>query len=363
METCANPGCDQPGTNLCSACKSIPYCGPVCQRADWTHHKEECPGHLRKVGMTNLLKAEAFCRQNNYVQALHHANLSVTKFKQIKERPIEDIHEALKRKFSALNLMNRNGEALECAKEWYCLYPTNHTHPPAIEASFFLIESCIQNKLYNDAVLYAHTTWETITLSRDSHIPDNKLQWFTAQGARHLAKAQFNLAQSGGIPENEQESVGIETIALSRRALEIDTQLNEANSDGAKDVAQDMLLLASVLTHFKDVGDDEIPNLIMQAKAIFLQIFSSSSRNVAACENNLGAIYYKRAIRAQVENDQERNITNLELALSHFREAAQNYRAANHFDHADQAAILVAQVENALQNATTRASITATSRG
>ena len=259
--------------------------------------------------------------------------------------------------------MNRNGEALECAKEWYCLYPTNHTHPPAIEASFFLIESCIQNKLYNDAVLYAHTTWETITLSRDSHIPDNKLQWFTAQGARHLAKAQFNLAQSGGIPENEQESVGIETIALSRRALEIDTQLNEANSDGAKDVAQDMLLLASVLTHFKDVGDDEIPNLIMQAKAIFLQIFSSSSRNVAACENNLGAIYYKRAIRAQVENDQERNITNLELALSHFREAAQNYRAANHFDHADQAAILVAQVDNALQNATTRASITATSRG
>ena len=84
---------------------------------------------------------------------------------------------------------------------------------------------------------------------------------------------------------------------------------------------------------------------------------------MAACENNLGAIYYKRAIRAQVENDQERNITNLELALSHFREAAQNYRAANHFDHADQAAILVAQVENALQNATTRASITATSRG
>ena len=42
--------CDQPvGTKKCGAYKSIPYCGPIGQTADWSYHKEICPGHLRKV--------------------------------------------------------------------------------------------------------------------------------------------------------------------------------------------------------------------------------------------------------------------------------------------------------------------------
>ena len=47
-----------------------------------------------------------------------------------------------------------------------------------------MIESCIHNEEFFDAVLYARTTWETITLSRDSHIPDDE-QWFTAYGRDH----------------------------------------------------------------------------------------------------------------------------------------------------------------------------------
>ena len=43
--TCSNPGCDRPGTNKCGACDSTPYCGPTCQKEDWPHHKEECPGN------------------------------------------------------------------------------------------------------------------------------------------------------------------------------------------------------------------------------------------------------------------------------------------------------------------------------
>ena len=70
LATCSNPGCDQPGTNLCSACKSTPYCGPICQTADWTHHREECPGHLLKLGMANIAKAEEFHRANNWPQTL-----------------------------------------------------------------------------------------------------------------------------------------------------------------------------------------------------------------------------------------------------------------------------------------------------
>ena len=54
---CSNPGCNQPGTNACSACKTSLYYGPTCQTADWAHHKEECPVHLRKVGKANFDKA------------------------------------------------------------------------------------------------------------------------------------------------------------------------------------------------------------------------------------------------------------------------------------------------------------------
>ena len=62
FSACANPGCDQPGTHRCSAFKTTPYCGPICQTADWSHPKESCPGHLRKVGMANLEKAICFNR-------------------------------------------------------------------------------------------------------------------------------------------------------------------------------------------------------------------------------------------------------------------------------------------------------------
>ena len=117
MATCSNPGCDQPGTNKCSACKATPYCGPICQTADWTRHKEECPGHLRKVGMANLEKAQGFYREHNWPQTLHYSDLAVTKLKQIKDRPIELISEALRCKFIALNMMGRHSEAVECAKE------------------------------------------------------------------------------------------------------------------------------------------------------------------------------------------------------------------------------------------------------
>ena len=163
-----------------------------------------------KVGMANLEKAMGFERANNLPQTIHYSNRAATKLKQMKDRPVEAIDKALNLKFDALNLAGRNNKAMECAKEWYLMYPTNHTHPPAILAGFALIESCIQNKEYTDALLYAHTAWETITLSRDSHIPDDKRQWFEAQGARYFAKAQwyfakaqFNLAQSEGIPAEQ----------------------------------------------------------------------------------------------------------------------------------------------------------------
>ena len=96
LETCSNPGCDQPGTNRCSACKTSLYCGPICQTANWIHHEEECPGHLLKLGMSNLAKArELFHRERNFPQSLRCADLAATKLQKLKDHPVEDVDEAL----------------------------------------------------------------------------------------------------------------------------------------------------------------------------------------------------------------------------------------------------------------------------
>ena len=359
MDTCANPGCNQPGTNKCSACKTTSYCGPICQTADWPHHKEECPGHLRKVGMSNLEKARRFHRERNFPQSLRHADMAATKLKQLKERPIEDIDVALSLKHNALSNMGRHKEALECAKEWYCMYPTNHTHPPAIRASFAVIESCGFNKELFDAALYARTLWETIALSRDSHIPDHQREQFTARGAWELARAILNLAEHGGMPAEEQQGAGVEAIMLARRALEINTQQRGA---GSKEVAGDMGTLADVVVFFNDVDDDEVPRLYEQSIAIYTRVEGNSSSNVAACENNLGIVYEKRAKRAYNIHDLDRTVVNLELTLPHYREVVRIFRAINRVDSADHVASVVVKLEELLrQVVATRAATT--SRG
>ena len=346
METCACPGCDQPGTNKCSACKTTPYCGTICQTSDWPHHKEECPGHLRKVGMANLAKAKDFYDANNFVQTLRYSDIAATKLKQIKDRPIEDIDEAMSCKFFSLNVLGRHKEALECAKEWYCLYLTKHTHPPAIEAGFALIESCIHNKEFFDAVLYARTSWETITLSRDSHIPDDEREWFIAKGAHYLAKATFALAMNGGVSAEEKQATGVEAIMLARKALEIHTRLSGIESEEA---AEDMSLLASSLDYFSDVDDDEVPRLRQQSIAIFARVYGSLSPNVATGERLLGLSYRKRAGRARTANDLERCVANLELALPRYREAARIFRAINHVDKAEDCAHGAVAIEENLR--------------
>ena len=171
--------------------------------------------------MSHLQKAERFYRDRNWMQTLRYSEPALVK---LNDRPIEDIDQALRIKFATLNYMDRNREALECAQERYCLYLTSHTHPPAIAASFALIEGCIHNKEHANAELYARTTWETITLSRDSHTPDDEREWFTARGAYYLARAMLRLAISSDVPPEANQAVGQEAIALARRALEIQTQ-------------------------------------------------------------------------------------------------------------------------------------------
>ena len=280
MSTCSNPGCVQPGTSKCSACKATPYCGPTCQTAHWTHHKEECPGHIWKVGLSHLAKANIFHDQRNCPQILKHADLAATKLKLLKDCPLSEMDDALKMKHNALNFMGRHREALETAKEWYCLYLTKHTHPPAIIAAFALIESCLHNREFADASLYALTTWQTITKDQaTSHIPPGRRQWFIAEGASLLAKATLHLAQSGSMPAAEKQAAGQEAIILARQSMEIHTALHGAESDQVGEV---MLTLANILDEFNDFDDDEALRLHERAKVIHGRVQGSLSPNVAA---------------------------------------------------------------------------------
>ena len=300
------------------------------------------------MGMAYLAKTRSFHQQQDWVQTLRYSELSVTKLMQLKHHPVEIISEAMCEKFTALNMMGKKREALECAKEWYCLWLTKHTDAGAIIASFAVIESCLQNNEFDDASLYAHTLWETITLSRDSKIPESQRQAYVAKGAYYLSRSLFFLALNGGVPAEEKQKVGEEAIKFGRMALEIDTQLFGIQHD---QVAGDMLAIADSLEHFNDVDDDEVVRLRDQSKSIYARVQGSSSVNVAVGEKNLGLAYQKRAIRAHAANDLDRCVTNYELALPHFRQAIRIYRSVNHIEAADRAALAAADVEGDLQQA------------
>ena len=354
METCANPGCSEPGTNKCSGCKTKPYCGPTCQKENWSVHKVSCDGHLRKVGMTHLDKARGFDRDQNWSQVLRYGDLAATKLKQLKDRPVEDISDALGYKCAALDHLGRPREQLECAKEWYCLWNTKPTDVGAIRAAFALIHCCTKNKEHEDAQLYASTLYEIINHKHDNKIPEDQRQHYIAKGAYYLAQATLHLAQDGGIPPEDKQKAGQEAIALARRALEIHTQLCGTESDL---VSNNMCILAEALAYFVD--DDEALRLFKQSKAICARMQGSSSVNVAKIELKLSDAYYEKAKKALAVRDLDRYVANLELSLPRFREAARIFRAVNHTDLADNAAQNVVFIEGKLRQAANSRSSTA----
>ena len=346
VKTCSNPGCDQPGTNRCSACKTTSYCGPICQTADWPHHKEECPGHLRKMGAAHFAKAQGFHEQQNWVQSLRYGELAATKLKLLKDRCLETVQAidaALKYKFEALQRLSRHREAMKCAEENYTLWAMNQMrNPGSIDAALSLIESCLHNQAYEDAERYSRHAMFMINDRTDNLIPQDQRPRFLAEGSNYLARAIFRLAETGGIPPRKKQKAGEEAIMLARQALELFTQLYGAES--AK-VAWGMTVLADALDYFNDVDDDEVLRLKEQAIAIISRLEGRTSMNVAVGEGKLGYAYHKRANRVQAANDLDRCMANLELSLTHHREAARIFRAINHVDKADDALRNVARIE------------------
>ena len=350
VKCCSNPGCDQPGTKSCSACKITVYCCATCQTADWTDHKEECDGHLRKLGTAHIAKAKGFHDEKNWVQTVRYAELAATKLKKLKDRRLETvkhIDEALTLKFSALQFMAHHSKALECVEENYTLWAMNHLrNPNSIRVALLLIQSCLHNYQIEDAHNYARHAMFMINDMTDSFIPSDERPAFLAEASYWLARSIFALAQAGGIPPAEQQKAGEEATTFIRQALELHTQYL---GDQSAQVAADMVIIADILDYFNDVDDDEILRLYEQSIAISSRLNGSLSVNVAVGKNNLGSAYKNRAVRAKGANDLDRCIANLELALPHYREAVRIYRALNHVDGANQTLGEIAQVEEGIR--------------
>ena len=346
LKPCSNPVCDQPGTSSCGACKTTFYCGVACQTADWPRHKEECEGHLRKVGNANFLRADGFNRDRNWVQTLRYADLAATKLKKLKDRRLETvklIDAALTCKFNALTFMGRYKEAMECAEENYTLWAMNHMrHPGSIKTALGLIQSCIENKEYEDAEHYARHAMFMINDMTDNFIPSEERPKYLADGSFWLARAIYNLARVGGIPPEGKQKAGEEAIVLAHQALEIHTRLYGTES---AQVAADMMVLANLLDHFNDDDDDEILSLYEQANVITSRAEGCSTLNVATTEDKLARAYINRANRAQVINDVDRCMANLELALPHYREADRIYRTINRVEQVDRVLRNIAGIE------------------
>ena len=351
-EPCSNPGCDQPGTNACSACKTTLYCGPICQTANWPSHKEECDGHLRKVGLANLKKCTKLSEQQNWAQALHHGEIAATKLKQLKDRRLETVEQidlALNGQMCCLASLNRHKEAMKCAEECYTLWAMYHIRNPlCMEAALALIDCCLHNKEFEDSEHYARHAMFMINDMNDNFIPSDQRSEFLARGSYYLSQAIQGLAKIGGIATEEKRKAGEEAITLARQALKIHTQLHGIES---ADAACDMSALADALEYFNNVDDDEVLRLYERAIENYRRVGGTIDMllNIALSKYKLGSIYKNRAQRAHIPDDLDRCVTNLELSIPHFLDAAQIYRANNHGDDADTADRAAAAVEEKIR--------------
>ena len=309
---------------------------------------------LRMIGETHLEMAKGCGEGNNLPQALHCCDLALISLKKLHARPlevIEIIDTAMGNKFNVLNLMGKKKEALACAEERYSLWACGFMRNQCmLFAAFPLIESLIHDIQFEQASLIAHTAYDMILNDTDGIIADNHRQKFIAEGSNLLALATYRLAESGGIPSAaEKKKAGEEAIVLARKSVDLYTRLHGSESN---ELAVSFSTLAHCLKFFDDLNNDdgnEIFRLYEKSITMFSRVQGSQSPNVAAASKNLGAMYEKRAMKAHANNDLDRCITNLELALPHFRKGERIYRENNFMDAANKATQAIVHTETELR--------------
>ena len=301
------------------------------------------------MGMAHLAKAVGFHRGQNWLQTLRYSEIAANKLKQLKDRRLETvkiINDAILLKFDSFQRLGRHREALECIQECYTMWAMNHVrNPGSMTAALALIQSCIQNKEYEDAERYARHAYFMIAEMTDNFIPSDQRSRFLADVSYYLALAIHRWAKSVGIPPEDKQKAGEEAIEHARRALELFNQLHGTESTKA---AGAMSGLADALSYFNK-DDDEVISLREKAISIMRRQEGNLGVNVCLGENNLGLTYYNRALSAKAVNDEDRELSYLQLALPKYREAARIAMANNHFDMVERVTRHIVQIEERIQ--------------
>ena len=236
---------------------------------------------------------------------------------------------------------------MECAEECYTLWAMNHMrNSGSMEAAMRLIQSCLHLNENERAEHYARHAMFMMNDMADNFISADELPSLLARGSRLLARSIYRLAESGEMPMAEREKAGKEAIELARQALELDIKLFGAVS---ANVAHDIGALANVLDLFNNVDSDEVLSLRKKYIKILTRVEGAETLNVAVGENQLGVTYANRANRALAVNDFDRHLSNLELALTHYREAGRIYRLINHVPNATQTQFNITKTEERIR--------------
>ena len=243
--------------------------------------------------------------------------------------------------------MNRRREAHKCIEEAYTLWAMNHVrHPGTIYAATGLMKSCMSNKEYEDAERYGRHAYFLIT----EIVPSEQQPKLLAEVSCWLARAIVQSSKAVGIPPEDKQQAGEEVIMHARQALKLHTRLSGKHSS---EVGGSMLVLADALDYFHDFNDNEVLRLLEQSMSIYRRAEGRSSPEVATCETNLGNAYNNRADRAYNANDGwlwlNQCMSNLEIALDHYREAARIYKANNHTGSHNEVLRNVDQVQNRIR--------------
>ena len=311
--------------------------------------EESSEESLHKIGTAHITKAMSCYDHRNYLEMLRYSELALAQLCAMKKRPLEAISEAMAIQCQALKFLGRHAEALQSAKTMYSQWEIERgpAHLFTIDAAFYLVESSLFNRQFQDAAFFANTLWDMIhRIDVVDNIPTDKRQKYVANAAQMLAQATYQLAENGGHLSLEEKQHAEElSIARARQSVEINKQEYGATSEH---VALSMGTLSDVLDYFSDGRNDEVLCLNNQALAIHMRMYGKMSMNVGTCEYNLGSCYDRRANNAQNVNDWDQCYAHLELALTHYREAVEIFQTINFVDNAVAAKRNMAVVEDQL---------------
>ena len=245
VSCCSHPHCSQPGTKSCGLCKATAYCSAGCQTADWSRHKESCEGRLHKLGREYLVKAIGFCENHDWVNAIKHCDLALTKLNSMMDKRLLDISVARGYKGQALRALGLHAEALECEKDMCQDFAVWPLFIPAKKGCLGMVQAAQKGHL--EMVQYL----VEMGVDKDKATDDGWTALHCAAQKGHLAVVQY-LVEMGAVKEKATDDIWTALLMAAMNGhLVVVQYLVEMGADKEKatDDGWTALLIAAVNGH------------------------------------------------------------------------------------------------------------------